>query len=82
MSLNFPSISSCHSTSSVSDIDLPPSFTCLKETSKVIVVVGSVPHVCHMHFVVNQLVIVLVWYNFMGIVMALEKSVNLSLVIL
>jgi len=82
MSLNFPSISSYHSNSTVTEIVLTPLFTCLKETSKIIVVVGSIPHVCHLHFVVKELVIVLVRCHFVGIVMALQKSVNLLLVIL
>lgn len=82
MSLNLPSMSSCHSNSAVSDIDivLIPLLPGWKKPPKL--VVENVLHVCHLCFVVNKLVIVLVWYRFVGIVMALENSVNLFWVIL
>lgn len=67
MFLSFPSVSSCPSNSTVGDFILTSFlFTCLKETYKAIVMAGSVPSVCYLHFVVNAVVSVLVWYHFCG----------------
>lgn len=40
------------------------SFTCLKETKEVVTVAVSVPHVCHLKFVVDVLVSVSAIYLF------------------